>query len=153
MQKSASVRGGIVVLVTLMVGTIAALYAARAYAAELAGSVRVVATARVNALDKTILVNRRGLSLYSLSVERHGRFICTNPTCLSFWTPLTIKKGTKPSGLAGLGTVKRPNGATQVTYRGAPLYTFYLDRKRGDIGGNGFKDVGVWHPVAAMPAA
>jgi hypothetical protein len=28
------------------------------------------------------------------------------------------------------------------------MKTFYLDRKRGDIMGNGFRDVGVWHPVA-----
>jgi Secreted repeat of unknown function len=34
-----------------------------------------------------------------------------------------------------------------VTYRGGPLYTFYLDRKRGDVGGEGFQDVGVWHAV------
>jgi predicted lipoprotein with Yx(FWY)xxD motif len=36
-----------------------------------------------------------------------------------------------------------------VTFRGAPLYTFYLDHKRGDAGGEGFKDVGTWH--AASP--
>jgi predicted lipoprotein with Yx(FWY)xxD motif len=49
--------------------------------------------------------------------------------------------------------VRRPDGKLQVTYRGAPLYTFYLDRKRGDIGGNGFKDVGVWHPVSVAAAS
>ena len=62
--------------------------------------------------------------------------------------PLRVHKGTKPTGAPGLGTVRRPDHTTQVTYHGAPLYTFYLDRKRGDIGGNGFRDVGVWRPVA-----
>jgi hypothetical protein len=54
----------------------------------------------------------------------------------------------------GLGTVKRPDGRIQVTFKGAPLYTFYLDRKRGDLRGNGFKDVGIWRPaVLGRPAA
>jgi predicted lipoprotein with Yx(FWY)xxD motif len=93
-------------------------------------------------------VNRRGLTLNSLSVERRGRFICTDASCLSFWTPLVVAKGTTPTGITGLGTIKRPDGRVQVTYRGGPLYTFYLDPKRGDMGGEGFKDVGVWHAAA-----
>lgn len=112
-----------------------------------AATVKVVSTAHNAKLHKTILVTRAGLTLYSLSVERHGKFICTGG-CLSFWKPLTVKKGQKPAGIGGLGTVRRPDKRIQVSYRGAPLYTFYLDRKRGDIMGNGFRDVGVWHPVA-----
>jgi len=112
-----------------------------------AATVKVVSTARNAKLHKTVLVTRAGLTLYSLSVERQGKFICTGG-CLSFWKPLTVKKGQKPAGIGGLGTVRRPDKRIQVSYRGAPLYTFYLDRKRGDIMGNGFRDVGVWHPVA-----
>ena len=113
----------------------------------------LVATTENADLGKTVLVNRKGLTLYSLSVERRGRSICTDSECLSFWTPLTVKKGQKPTGIAGLATVKRPDGRTQVTYRGGPLYTFYLDRVRGDDGGEGFKDVGIWHAAAATRAA
>ena len=113
-----------------------------------AGTARVVATAHNAKLGKTILVTKRGLTLYSLSVERRGHFICKTKACLGFWIPLRVRMGTKPGGVPGLGTVKRPDHTLQVTYRGAPLYTFYLDRKRGDILGNGFRDVGVWHPVA-----
>jgi predicted lipoprotein with Yx(FWY)xxD motif len=150
MQKAATIRNAaLVAAAALLVGLVAALFAAGAYGA---GPARLVSTARNASLGKTILVDGRGLSLYSLSVERRGRFICTSGTCLSFWTPLTVKKGVKPTGLAGLGTVKRPDGKIQVTYRGAPLYTFYLDRKRGDVGGDGFKDVGVWHPVTFKAA-
>jgi predicted lipoprotein with Yx(FWY)xxD motif len=112
-----------------------------------AASVKVVSTTRNAQLHKTILVTRAGLTLYSLSVERHGKFICTGG-CLSFWKPLNVKMGQKPAGIRGLGTVRRPDKGIQVTYRGAPLYRFYLDSKRGDIMGNGFRDVGVWHPVA-----
>ena len=99
-------------------------------------------------LGTTILVDRRGMSLYDLSVERNGRFICTTKLCLSVWHPLTVPRGTTPTGVRLLNTVRRPDGRRQVTYRGAPLYTFTQDRKRGDVNGNGFKDVGVWHPAA-----
>jgi len=125
-----------------------AVLALTAVAAAGARTARVVSTTHNAKLGKTILVTTRGLTLYSLSVERHGRFICKTGACLAFWTPLRVHKGTKPAGAPGLGTVRRPDHTTQVTYHGAPLYTFYLDRKRGDIGGNGFRDVGVWRPVA-----
>jgi predicted lipoprotein with Yx(FWY)xxD motif len=62
-----------------------------------------------------------------------------------------IARGVKPTGAPKLGTIRRPDGRIQVTYRGGPLYTFYLDRKRGDVKGEGFKDVGIWH--AASPSA
>lgn len=58
--------------------------------------------------------------------------------------------------LSGLGIVKRPDGRRQVTYRGGPLYFFVGDKKRGDVKGEGFKDVGVWHaasPKSASPSA
>ena len=113
---------------------------------------RVVSTAKNVDLGKTVLVNRRGLTLYTLSAERRGRFICTDSTCLSFWTPLVVKQGAKPLGVRGLATVERPDGRAQVTYRGQPLYTFYLDQARGDAGGEGFRDVGVWHAAVKRAA-
>jgi predicted lipoprotein with Yx(FWY)xxD motif len=112
----------------------------------------LVRTAHNAALGKTILVDRRGMTLYHLSVERRGHFICTM-SCLSVWKPLVVRRGTKPTGTRFLGTVKRPDGRLQVTYRGEPLYTFVRDRKPGDIRGNGFKDVGVWHPAVTGSSA
>ena len=110
----------------------------------------LVKTANNPTLHQQVLVNRKGLTLYSLSVEQRGRFICTG-ACLSLWTPLVVSKGTTPTGAAHLGTVRRPDGRTQVSYRGRPVYTFTQDRKPGDVKGNGFKDVGVWQP--ASPAS
>ena len=155
MQKTAKIRGGVLLAAALLVGLVAAIYATRSSSA---GPAKLVSTAHNKTLGKTILVNSRGRSLYSLSVERHGKFICKTSSCLSIWTPLTVRKGTKPTGVAGLGTVKRPGGKIQVAYRGAPLYTFSQDMKRGDVKGNGFKDVGVWRVVVvskgnAAPAA
>jgi predicted lipoprotein with Yx(FWY)xxD motif len=113
----------------------------------------VVKTMHNAALRKTILVNRRGLTLYHLSVERRGHFICKTSSCLSFWKPLVVRRGTIPTGARFLGTVKRPDRRLQVTYRGGPLYTFAQDRKPGDAKGDGFKDVGVWHPATTASAA
>ena len=47
----------------------------------------VVKTAKNATLGKTILVGLNGHTLYDLSVERKGKFICTNKTCLSLWHP------------------------------------------------------------------
>ena len=102
---------------------------------------------------KTILVNRRGLTLYHLSVERKGHFICTSSACLAEWHPLVVKRGTTPTGAKSLSTVKRPDGRLQVAYKGGPLYTFDEDRKPGDMKGNGFKDVGTWHLVTVSGKA
>jgi predicted lipoprotein with Yx(FWY)xxD motif len=110
----------------------------------------VVIAAKSAALHKHVLATRSGLTLYSLSAERKGKFICTDGACLSFWHPLLVQKGTIPAGASHLGTIARPGSSKrQVTFRGAPLYTFYLDHKRGEAGGEGFKDVGTWH--AASP--
>jgi predicted lipoprotein with Yx(FWY)xxD motif len=150
MQRTATLSRGLLLAAAFAAGLAAAFYAVNASGA---GGTRVVMTAKNKALGKTILVNRQGLTLYSLSVERHGRFICKNAACLSLWKPLVIAKGAKPTGVSRLGTVKRPDGRIQVSYRGGPLYRFVQDRKRGDIKGNGFKDVGTWRVVVVGKAA
>ena len=141
MQRTATLGRGLVLAAAFAAGLAAAFYAVNASGA---GGTRVVMTAANKTLGKTIVVNRQGLTLYSLSVERRGRFICKDATCLSLWKPLVVRKGVKPTGVSGLATVKRPDGRIQVTYRGGPLYRFVKDRKRGDVKGNGFKDVGTW---------
>ena len=96
----------------------------------------------------TILVDSRGMTLYRLSAEQNGRFICTTAACTGIWHPLRLAPGATPGGDASsLGTIRRPDGTTQVTYKGAPLYTFAEDRKPGDTNGQGFKDVGTWSAV------
>jgi predicted lipoprotein with Yx(FWY)xxD motif len=105
-----------------------------------------------HALGKTVLVNSAGRTLYSLSAETHRRFICTG-SCLSLWHPLFATGGKKPTGARSLGTVKRPEGKLQVTYKGRPLYTFSGDHKRGDAMGEGLKDVGVWHAAVVSSAS
>ena len=117
-------------------------------AASAGQATKVVAKQAQNAtLGKTVLTTTKGRTLYSLSAETKGRFICT-ATCLSTWHPLLLPAGTKPKGPVKLGTIQRPEGTVQVTYRGLPLYTFAADKKRGQVKGDGLKDVGTWHPAS-----
>jgi predicted lipoprotein with Yx(FWY)xxD motif len=98
----------------------------------------------------SLLATKSGRTLYSLSVERHGRFVCTMASgCLAIWHPLIVAPGVVPKGPLALGTVKRPEGDLQVTYKGRPLYTFGGDKKSGQVNGEGLKDVGTWHAVRA----
>lgn len=101
-----------------------------------------------------IVVNSAGLTLYHASSERNGKITC-NGNCVYFWFPVIWKGKGKPvlgKGLSPrkIGTVKRPNGALQVTYNKLPLYRYYLDRRPGQTKGQGVKDpAGTWYAVSA----
>jgi predicted lipoprotein with Yx(FWY)xxD motif len=155
--SNAAVRSPVPLILLAAALTISAVVVlalfARGSSAAPTSNQAVVSTAKNAKLGTTILVTRKGLSLYDLSVERKGRFICTTKACLALWHPLTVAKGTTPTGVHLLGTIKRPGGQRQVTYNGAPLYTFAQDHKRGDVNGNGFKDVGTWQAATLSGAA
>jgi predicted lipoprotein with Yx(FWY)xxD motif len=142
-------RLGAAVAIVAVLGAVAAYYAVRANGAQ---HLRLVMTANNPTLGKKILVNRKGMTLYSLSVERKGKFICTG-ACLSLWKPLIIAKGSVATGVAHLSVLKRPDARRQVAYRGGPLYTFVQDKARGDVKGNGFRDVGVWRVAVVSGSA
>lgn len=114
------------------------------------GSGAIVKMASNSKLGGTILVDSHGMTLYSLSGERGGKFICTSGACTQVWHPLT--GSTAGAGVRSLGTVKRPDGTEQVTYRGIPLYTFAQDRAPGEANGQGIKDVGTWSAVITNSA-
>src|SRR5512147_57006 len=134
----------LIVAAVALVAVAAGLLASRSSGAD---RQTVVKTAKNAKLHSTILVTLGGRTLYSLSAERNGRFICTDTTCLSLWKPLHVARGMAPAGVKGLSLVTRPDHTKQVAYKGAPLYTFTGDKRAGDAKGNGFKDVGVWRPV------
>jgi predicted lipoprotein with Yx(FWY)xxD motif len=97
---------------------------------------------------RTLLTTTGGRTLYALSAEHKGKFLCTEESgCTEIWHPLTVAPGVTPEGPVKLGTTRRPEGTLQVTYRGKPLYTFGSDKKPGQVKGEGLKDVGVWHAV------
>jgi len=65
-----------------------------------------VHSANNSKLGTSVLVNHTGMTLYTLSAEQGGRFICTtssmipggSASCLTLWHPLTVAKGSKPTG-------------------------------------------------------
>ena len=148
MTRIGKLRGSLLLAVVLAAGLTAALLATRSSNASGAKTRQVVKVMRNPTLGKRILVTRCGMTLYSLSAERHGRFICTTSACIALWKALTVPAGVKPTGTGSLATVRRPDGKRQVAFKGAPLYRFVEDMKPGDAKGNGFRDVGVWRPVA-----
>jgi predicted lipoprotein with Yx(FWY)xxD motif len=119
-------------------------------------SAALVKSASNAALGATVLVDASGMTLYHLSGEGNGKFICTSAACTQVWHPVSASAGSTPSGSVGsLGSVKRPDGTEQVTYQGTPLYTFSGDQAPGQAKGQGIKDVGTWAAVktaAASPA-
>jgi predicted lipoprotein with Yx(FWY)xxD motif len=112
---------------------------------------QAVKTASNAKLGATVLVSSRGLTIYHLSGEGPGKFLCTSAECEAHWPPVYAPSGTHASasgaGVPGLGTVKRPDGKEQLAYRGEPLYTFAGDSAPGEANGQGIKDVGTWSAV------
>jgi predicted lipoprotein with Yx(FWY)xxD motif len=122
-------------------------------ATQASSSSALVKTASNGALKATVLVNAQGMTLYHLSGEQQGKFICTSSACLQVWHPLTVTAANTPTGSVALATVKRPDGSVQVTYKGEPLYTFAQDSAPGQANGQGIKDVGTWSAVTISSAA
>jgi|GEM_PF-617803 len=140
---------GRVAAATMAFFTLSALLLApdAARAASTHATSGVVVTAVKNAKYGTILVS--GRALYTLAPSSTA----CGTKCLKIWPELLLPKGAKKatagSGVsaAKLGTVKRANGALQVTYGDKPLYWFYKDRSPGDVKGN-LKDTwGSWAVV------
>jgi predicted lipoprotein with Yx(FWY)xxD motif len=96
-----------------------------------------------------ILVGPNGMTLYEFAGDTSGVSNCDN-TCIQTWPPLGVPGGLSPVlgyGVSGdMSTIIRPDGSTQVTLNGAPLYYFAGDKAPGDANGQGFG--GKWFAVA-----
>jgi predicted lipoprotein with Yx(FWY)xxD motif len=91
-----------------------------------------------------ILVNSQGRTLYLFQKDSGTTSACTG-ACATFWPPLPAKgKPTVGSGASAslLATTTRPDGATQITYNGHPLYLYSGDQKPGDTKGEGLTAFG-----------
>jgi predicted lipoprotein with Yx(FWY)xxD motif len=82
-----------------------------------------------------MLFDGRGRALYLFTRERTSRSRCYGE-CAVAWPPF-LTRG-KPQARGGvksrlLGTTRRRDGKTQVTYRGQPLYYYVDDRRPGQV--------------------
>jgi predicted lipoprotein with Yx(FWY)xxD motif len=85
------------------------------------------------------LVDNAGMTLYFADEETDGTIKCVD-ACLGIWTPAEAS-GDLPSDIDGLDVITRSdNGAKQLTFDGAPLYTFSLDRGPGQSNGDDLTD-------------
>jgi predicted lipoprotein with Yx(FWY)xxD motif len=91
-----------------------------------------------------ILVNGNAQTLYLFEKDKNGKSACSGQ-CAKFWPPV-LTKG-KPKAGTGvkeslLGTTKRADGSSEVTYAGHPLYTFAGDTQAGQTNGQGSNGFG-----------
>ena len=103
-----------------------------------------------------ILVDDHGKTLYLWAHDKGHTSTC-NGQCAKYWPPL-VTSG-KPKAGAGaraglLGTSRRADRRTQVTYHGHPLYYFAGDKRAGDVKGEGLTGFGGrWDPVSPAGTA
>jgi predicted lipoprotein with Yx(FWY)xxD motif len=100
----------------------------------------------------TILVASNGRTLYIFQPDTPNVSTCYN-ACAVVWPPL-LTKGT-PVVRAGidqshLGTTKRKDGTSQVTYFGHPLYTYVTDSSAGATTGQAINlNGGLWYVIGS----
>jgi predicted lipoprotein with Yx(FWY)xxD motif len=99
----------------------------------------------------TMLVDSSGRSLYLFEADKGTSSTCFG-SCAAAWPPLTTSGAPKAgSGVkqALLGTTKRKDGSTEVTYHGHPLYYYAGDSAPGATTGQALDQFGAeWYVLA-----
>ena len=98
------------------------------------------------------LTDAKGRSVY-LFLKDVGDASSCYDACAAAWPPVLATGGTVAGDSAVrtdlLGMSQRRDGATQVTYKGAPLYYYEDDKQPGDITGQGKEEFGgKWYLVS-----
>jgi predicted lipoprotein with Yx(FWY)xxD motif len=111
--------------------------------------VATVTAAVVPKLGK-VIVDSDGFTLYDFHKDKGTTSSCYGG-CASVWPPLLTGPAPKAAGgisASKLGTTKRKDGTTQVTFAGHPLYTYTADSKPGEANGNDFESYGAeWYAL------
>ena len=98
-----------------------------------------------------ILVDGKGKTLYLFEADKGMSSTCDS-TCATEWPPLITKgKPTAGTGVLAskLGTTKRADGTSEVTYNGHPLYTYLGDQAPGQTTGQGSDSFGAeWYVLS-----
>ena len=92
----------------------------------------------------TVLVDSQGRTLYLFAKDTGTTSTCTG-ACAVNWPPLLVTgKPTVGSGAEAsiVSTSARPDGKTQLTYNGHPLYLFKGDSDPGETNGEGLNAFG-----------
>jgi len=99
-----------------------------------------------------VVTDSKGMTLYWFVPDTSSASKCTG-SCATYWPPVTGPV-TAGSGVTGmLGTITRPDGTTQATYDGHPLYTYAGDSAPGQAKGNGLNvSGGLWWEMTVSGA-
>lgn len=141
----------------LLVGVLLAVASSAAIASAGARSslAHEAGTATVN-LAKTargyILVSSTGFTLYEFTKDSSGKDSCVEISgCPHFWPALPVTGApTAGTGVKAslLSTITLPDGTSQVTYAGHPLYTYSGDSGPGETGYVGVRAFGgYWYAL------
>jgi predicted lipoprotein with Yx(FWY)xxD motif len=94
-----------------------------------------------------ILVDDRGMTLYRYTADQPNASTCYGG-CAVAWPPVLVDAvPSVPDATlsAGLGVAPRTDGTQQLTFQGAPLYSYIGDTQPGDVTGQASD--GVWFVV------
>jgi predicted lipoprotein with Yx(FWY)xxD motif len=116
-----------------------------------------VAKTTVSGKPATVVVDRRGVTVYELSGESLSHLQCTTRTCLNLWPPVEVRSASsrppKAAGVPGtLSILRRVRGGFyQVMLDRHPLYYYSGDGgEKGSTKGQGINSFGgSWHVVKA----
>ena len=104
----------------------------------------------------TIVVDRRGDTIYELGGESLRHLECVTSQCLKLWPPVEVRSATVKVPVAAavpgkLSTLRRVKGNLfQVMLDNHPLYFYSGDTKIGLTKGQGISSFGgTWHVVKA----
>jgi predicted lipoprotein with Yx(FWY)xxD motif len=143
-----------VVVLVLAIAAVAATAHSGAGTATSAGYATTSSAATISTASHglgTMLVDAKGRTLYLWKADTGHKSTCSG-ACAAAWPPVTTHGKPKARGAAKpsqLGTTKRSDGTTQVTYAGHPLYWFKGDTKAGQHNGQGSDAFGAdWLVVA-----
>ena len=98
-----------------------------------------------------ILTDSQGRTLYLFEHDQGTSSTCAG-ACSSAWPAFTTTSGAQAGSGASaslLGTTKRADGSTEITYAGHPLYYYAGDNQPGDTSGQGLNQFGGgWYVVS-----
>ena len=109
----------------------------------------VLLTTKQSKLGTILAAGDKRLTVYLFEADKGSRSSCSG-ACASVWPPVTGNPTAAGHARAAeIGTSARPDGTTQATYKGHPLYYYAKDMDSGDAYGQGSKQFGAgWYVLA-----
>lgn len=102
-------------------------------------------------MGAVLAAGSKKMTVYLFEADKGPASKCSG-ACVGVWPPVTTSGAPVATGgamAADLGTIKRSDGTTQVTYKGHPLYYFVKDKDAGDSYGQGVHGFGSsWYVLA-----